>query len=698
MISSTDSSASFSCSGGYTYSFTFPVTEAADISVYLEDSLGVITQLSLTADYTVSFTNNDPSSGGVVTTISAYASGNTIVVSRDVDATQEAVFTEGMPTLYGTFEDALDKLTMLAQELKNRAISLPGSAPSASTEFPSPAANAMIGWNSAASALENKVATTISIGDFAVIGDYGNSLATAVSTIGSTTIKTVIMNAPNAVTANLVVPSNIHLLYLPEGVTTISIGKTLSIRTFTAGRFQIFAGSGTAILNGTGTFFPEWYGVVMAPTVGLASTAFTTEMQRCVNSCYASNYDSSYATSGGIIDISSGTLCTGQISTIGKPNVSFKGKGKSSTIWLSSGSVNPLLLMGATAGPAANIYSFIEDIMFVGGGSANALLAVNFAAQFDINRCHFLGDASTSTLASFVGSLSWTMKNSFTQGGLDYAIDIYGSNSTGDTANNILLEQNEITSSGIGIRFQGGDMLRIKGGAIEGCGIGGVKIANTDGSGVGISATIDGVWFEANAGKSIELLSGENYRNQVFLKDLIIIGNNSTSTYGVYANGGTYGVGLKVTNVVAQNSVTRDFYATGNVSGIIYDSSFATFTGTPNLFYNTYPAASQGSRYANIYTSQVAANFALGDNPSVYYGDVFITANTGATNVTTLADGQNGQRVYIWGGDGGKTTFKHGTGTDKISINAGSDVTLADGKSLVLMYISGQWHEIGGLR
>ncbi len=82
----------------------------------------------------------DFSSGGTVTTVVTYASGNTITVTTAIPLTQEQVFIEGMATLYKAFENGLDKLTRIAKEEDARlfvvelAIALGGTVlPSAMT-------------------------------------------------------------------------------------------------------------------------------------------------------------------------------------------------------------------------------------------------------------------------------------------------------------------------------------------------------------------------------------------------------------------------------------------------------------------------------------------------------------------------------------------------------------------------------------
>ena len=114
------STVSYSCTGGTVYPFTFPLITTSDLKVILTTSAGVITQLIPTTEYTVACTLRDCSTGGSVTTLTAYAAGNTLDISRNEPLTQTSSFTDGMPTPYKNFERGLDKLTMLNQQQQDK--------------------------------------------------------------------------------------------------------------------------------------------------------------------------------------------------------------------------------------------------------------------------------------------------------------------------------------------------------------------------------------------------------------------------------------------------------------------------------------------------------------------------------------------------------------------------------------------------
>ncbi len=117
VTSPTYSPVTYSCNGvTKVFPFTFPVDSTSDVVVTLTSSTGYT--VTLTTGFTTSCTNGECSRGGRVTTTSAYGTGYTLTLSRSVPLTQGSEFTEGMPTLYSTFERGLDKLTMITQQIE----------------------------------------------------------------------------------------------------------------------------------------------------------------------------------------------------------------------------------------------------------------------------------------------------------------------------------------------------------------------------------------------------------------------------------------------------------------------------------------------------------------------------------------------------------------------------------------------------
>lgn len=164
-VATSTSRIQYNCGGSVVaFAFTFGVGATDEIQVILTDSDGVETTLTETTHYAISATNDDYESGGTVTTVATYASGNTITILRDVPLTQESDFTENQATLYETFEDSLDKLTRINQQQTeeiNRSLRIKKSSELSGSdlELPTPQAGLLLGWNAAEDGLENKAST-----------------------------------------------------------------------------------------------------------------------------------------------------------------------------------------------------------------------------------------------------------------------------------------------------------------------------------------------------------------------------------------------------------------------------------------------------------------------------------------------------------------------------------------------------------
>ena len=95
------------------FTVTFPFLESSHLAVTHTDSSGVDTALVLNVDYTVSGTN-------ISTTVS-YPAGGTITIDRDIAITQELDLRDGDEFPADSVEDALDKLTMILQQISVEA-------------------------------------------------------------------------------------------------------------------------------------------------------------------------------------------------------------------------------------------------------------------------------------------------------------------------------------------------------------------------------------------------------------------------------------------------------------------------------------------------------------------------------------------------------------------------------------------------
>jgi hypothetical protein len=188
--------------GSTTAFATSPVVffDAADLKVYtVVTATGVATLKTITTHYTVS---GGSGSTGTVTMLTAPASTETLVIVRDVAATQSSDFVNNDINDAETLEDALDRLTMLAQQnaaAVARSVRLADSdVTGASVELPTPAGSKLLGWNSAGTALQNyaegDIAPDIAVSAFmeTVLDDSTAAIArTTLGAVGLTGNETV---------------------------------------------------------------------------------------------------------------------------------------------------------------------------------------------------------------------------------------------------------------------------------------------------------------------------------------------------------------------------------------------------------------------------------------------------------------------------------------------------------------------------
>ena len=142
-VSSTTSKASYS-GNGTTTAFTVPFyfLESADLQVILRSGTTETVQ-TLTTNYTV--TGAGVSSGGTVTMLVAPAAGTTLTILRNIEATQETDLVPNDRLPAETLEVALDKATMLIQQLDEeigRALKFPASDAVMSAQIPAATARA----------------------------------------------------------------------------------------------------------------------------------------------------------------------------------------------------------------------------------------------------------------------------------------------------------------------------------------------------------------------------------------------------------------------------------------------------------------------------------------------------------------------------------------------------------------------------
>jgi hypothetical protein len=157
-VSSITNRKSYSGDGSTTvFAYDFKVFADTDLKVILRASGGAETVQTLTTHYSVSGVGND--AGGNVTMVTAPASGETLVIVRNVPNTQETDYIENDPFPASSHEDALDKLTMEVQRLDEKFGRTPiikETTALSDIEFPEPGADEVVKWNAGGTALETK--------------------------------------------------------------------------------------------------------------------------------------------------------------------------------------------------------------------------------------------------------------------------------------------------------------------------------------------------------------------------------------------------------------------------------------------------------------------------------------------------------------------------------------------------------------
>tara|TARA_R100001443_G_scaffold22190_1_gene34366 strand:- start:102 stop:1874 length:1773 start_codon:yes stop_codon:yes gene_type:complete len=119
-ISSTTTKNTYSGNGSTTaFAYGFKIFASSDIKVYIRSSAGVETlksEGSGSANYGISGVGE--TSGGTVTFVTAPASGETVVLIRDTSQVQSTDYVENDPFSSDDHENALDRLTMISQEMQ----------------------------------------------------------------------------------------------------------------------------------------------------------------------------------------------------------------------------------------------------------------------------------------------------------------------------------------------------------------------------------------------------------------------------------------------------------------------------------------------------------------------------------------------------------------------------------------------------
>lgn len=169
------------------FPFTYVVFSAADVLVVRGGAGVVEAALTHGTDYSVTLNPDQRSNpGGSVVLASPLPVGAMLALGSQVDSRQDTALTNAGGFFPRVIERALDKLTILIQQLfekAGRALTLPFGAPAdISTTLPLPESNKLIGWDSAAKALQNMDPSVL-----ATLVAFGTAVADPFDGDGTTT-------------------------------------------------------------------------------------------------------------------------------------------------------------------------------------------------------------------------------------------------------------------------------------------------------------------------------------------------------------------------------------------------------------------------------------------------------------------------------------------------------------------------------
>lgn len=240
------------------FPYGFKIYAASDLAVVSTDLQGTETPLVCSIDYSVTGIGDD--TGGSITLTSALPSGYTLTIIRDMAYLQSQKYVSNGSFTAKSLNDALDKLSLQIQQVKeeaDRGLQLPRSS-SLGPLYIAPSANTLLGWDASGTRLKNYPAGTATIPQIDRIENYGNDLAGAVSTIGSG-IQDLWVDTWITLPGDVTIPETLNLIVTKSGKIILNGHSLTFAAKWEHGRTQAFEGSGVVFAAGQ-VVYPEWWG------------------------------------------------------------------------------------------------------------------------------------------------------------------------------------------------------------------------------------------------------------------------------------------------------------------------------------------------------------------------------------------------------------------------------------------------------
>lgn len=394
---------------GATTAFAIPFyfLDPTQLEVILTDNTNpanpVVTTWTLNSQYTVA--GALVSSGGTLTAATAPTSTQVLTILRDVPLTQLSLFLPNDPLPAATLNNALDQLTMIAQQQQeqlSRAISFPATPAAPDALLPTPVSGSVLGWVSGAWAWLSGASVTLAANLLTAATGMGTSLvnylapftgaggrllnAKLAETVSVTDFGADPTGATSSTTAFVNALASGKRVYVPAGTFNVSSALTLSLghKIFGESRYVseiVFTGATNGLIMNVhsciedlrligGSTMTAANGVLCFGSSGLPA-AYRSQVHRCIIGGTSTSLGDSVT-----------TRCGGQ-AILGGPQ-SYLASFKDCYLFnAQSGYYNPY------TGSQTNNALVFTSCEFQ-DNKIGAVLATNFAVKFD--QCTFEGN------------------------------------------------------------------------------------------------------------------------------------------------------------------------------------------------------------------------------------------------------------------------------------------------------------------